>query len=158
MRFQVRVTPGAVGLIIVTGSISPLPNSASRTVATAVAVMQWAHGYSGCMGVSISGIQVGSVSVAALLSMSPLRIAVIGRQKSYANFASNTAIYASAPAMCARANNRAFSTRVSFLVAARVRMTGFHAGGPVMIQNRPTLVCSAVRLLLLLPPISLISL
>ena len=38
-------------------------------------------GYSGCIGVSFNGVQVGSRSVASLPSMSPLRIAVTGRQK-----------------------------------------------------------------------------
>ena len=50
------------------------------TVVTAPLRMQWAHGYSGCSGVLSSGSQVASRSVLSLPSMSPLRIAVIGRQ------------------------------------------------------------------------------
>ena len=44
--------------------------------------MQCAQGYSGCIGVSSIGCQVASRSVAGLPSMSPLRMAVTGRQKS----------------------------------------------------------------------------
>ena len=76
------VTPGAVGLAIVTSGMSGLPNTVSITVAMLALLMQWAHGYSGCIGVLSIGCQVGSSSVAALSSMSPLRMAVIGRQKS----------------------------------------------------------------------------
>ena len=47
-------------------------------------------GYSGCIGVAFSGTHPASRSVASLSSMSPLRIAVIGRQKLYVNFASQS--------------------------------------------------------------------
>jgi hypothetical protein len=50
--------------------------------ATAVLMMQWAHGYSGCIGVLSIGCHVASRSVAGLSSLSPLRIAVMGRQNS----------------------------------------------------------------------------
>jgi len=40
----VRVTPGAVGLVMAIGPIGPLPSSDFSTVATAAAVMQCAHG------------------------------------------------------------------------------------------------------------------
>src|SRR5580704_19308782 len=56
------------------------PIIASMTVATAVLTMQWAHGYSGCSGVTSIGSHDGIRSVSGLPSMSPLRIAVIGRQ------------------------------------------------------------------------------
>jgi len=39
------------------------------------------EGYSGCIGVALNGVQAASRSVASLPSMSPLRMAVIGRQK-----------------------------------------------------------------------------
>ena len=48
---------------------------------TAPALMQCAHGYSGCIGMSIRGSQPASSVVASLPSMSPFRIAVSGRQK-----------------------------------------------------------------------------
>ena len=54
--------------------------------------MQCAHGYSGCIGVLSIGCHVASRSVAELPSISPLRIAVIGRQNSYLYFASSTAM------------------------------------------------------------------
>jgi len=52
------------------------------TAPTAADSMQWAHGYSGCIGVSMNGSQEASRSVASLPSMSPLRMAVIGLQNS----------------------------------------------------------------------------
>jgi hypothetical protein len=52
------------------GPIGPLPNSDFSTVATAAAVMQCAHGYSACMGVSIKGAHAGLWIVSALPSMS----------------------------------------------------------------------------------------
>jgi hypothetical protein len=53
----------------------------SITAAAAALRMQWAQGYSGCMGVASSGCQVASISVSGFPSESPLRIAVTGRQK-----------------------------------------------------------------------------
>jgi ammonia channel protein AmtB len=76
------VTPGAVGLVIVTSSTSAVPKMVSIADATAVLMMQWAHGYSGCIGVLSIGCHVASRSVAGLSSLSPLRIAVMGRQNS----------------------------------------------------------------------------
>src|SRR5437867_9009127 len=84
---QRRTTPGAPGLVIVTsGKVGP--NSDSTTAAIAAEVMQWAHGYSGCSGVSISGSQSATGRMAPL----PLRMAVIGRQRLYVYLASNTAM------------------------------------------------------------------
>jgi hypothetical protein len=56
-------------------------NSARSTSPRAPARMLCALGYSGCIGLSISGVHPGSTSVAGLSSRSPLRIAVTGRQK-----------------------------------------------------------------------------
>lgn len=52
---HLRITPGAVGLVIIALEIASAPTSESKTVATAAEVMQWAQGYSGCGGVSING-------------------------------------------------------------------------------------------------------
>src|SRR5215813_9759752 len=82
-----RTTPGAAELVIVTSG-SCGPTSASTTAAMAAEVMQWAHGYSGWSGVSMSGSQSGIGAIVPL----PLRITVMGRQKLNAYFASKTAM------------------------------------------------------------------
>src|SRR5215813_14677612 len=105
-RVHLRVTPGAVALVMETSGMS-LPNRLCRTTAAAADVMQWAHGYSGCIGVSPSGTHDASRGVAALPVVSALRIAVSGRQKLYAYLASITAMMASLPAMATRASRRA---------------------------------------------------
>src|SRR5262249_4992680 len=64
---------------------------------------------------------------------------------------------ASLVAIATRANRRALSRRSSFLAAASCRTIGFHACGPVTNQKRAIAVCSAVRLVLVRPPTSLIS-
>src|SRR5215470_11556578 len=94
------------------------------TVDTADDVMQCAHGYSGCIGVSPSGTHDASRGVAALPVMSALRIAVSGRQKLYAYLASITAMIASLPAMATRASRRAQSTMSISLAAATWRTMG----------------------------------
>jgi len=81
MLVQRWVTPGAVGLVVAISGMSAVPSAALTTPATLPLTAQWAHGYSGCIGVSAIGCQAGSRSVAALPSRSPLRIAVTGRQK-----------------------------------------------------------------------------
>ena len=81
MLVQERVTPGAVGLVVARRGTGPLPISACSTAPSDAASTQWAQGYSGCIGVSMKGAHVGSRSVASLPSLSPLRIAVTGRQK-----------------------------------------------------------------------------
>src|SRR6266478_7045722 len=108
------VTPGAVGLDITISGISAVPSASSAAVATALLMMQWAHGYSGCIGVLSIGCQVASRSVAALSSISPLRIAVIGRQNAYLYLASKTAIMASAAATEKSAIKRALFSRSIF--------------------------------------------
>src|SRR5437773_1034783 len=109
MLVQLRVTPGAVGLVIAISGTSGLPSDASTTAATVLLRMQCAHGYSGCIGVLSIGCQVASRAVAELPSRSPLRIAVIGRQNSYLYFASNTATSASPSPTATSAMNRALS-------------------------------------------------
>src|SRR3981189_1231884 len=75
------VTPGAVGLVTETSGMSAEPSTDSMTATAAPAWMQWAHGYSGCIGVLSIGCQVASSSVAGLPLMSPLRIAGVGGRK-----------------------------------------------------------------------------
>src|SRR5262252_6168502 len=84
--FHVRVTPPAVGLEVESVSIGLLPSSASMTAASALADTQWAHGYSGCIGVVMNGVQ--PTSCMRDWFPPPLRIAVIGRQNWYVYFAS----------------------------------------------------------------------
>src|SRR5712691_12472398 len=55
--------------------------AALSTVPIVADTMQCAHGYSGCIGVSIKGNHAASRSVASFPSLSPLRMAVTGRQK-----------------------------------------------------------------------------
>ena len=78
-RLKLRVTPGAVGVVILTvGTASP--KKALSTEADDDSEMQWAHGYSGCIG-GDQRLPSGIPLVASFPSMSPLRIAVTGRQK-----------------------------------------------------------------------------
>src|SRR5512132_2910261 len=98
--------------------MSAVPSMASMALATAELTMQWAHGYSGCIGVLSIGCQVASRSVASWPSISPLRMAVIGRQNAYLYLASMTAITASASAAVVTAMKRAVSiTDMSFRIA-----------------------------------------
>ncbi len=92
VRVQWRVTPGKVLLIVLKVGSGSVPTSMRMMVAMVAAIMQCAHGYSGWMGVTISGNHPGSRSVAALSSRSPLRMAVMGRQKLKKYLASKTAI------------------------------------------------------------------
>src|SRR6476469_10247014 len=101
--------PGAVALVIVTGVMSS-PSTPRSTAETAADEMQCAHGYSGCIGVSPSGRHEASRGVELLLVWSAFRIAVTGRHRLYVYLASNTAMYASFPAIDVNANSRAQST------------------------------------------------
>src|ERR1700716_3200843 len=103
------VTPGAVGLVMATPGMSAVPSAVSTAEAIAPLIMQCAQGYSGCIGVLSIGCHVASRSVAALPSMSPLRMAGIGRQNAYLYLASMTAIMASASAAAITAMKRALS-------------------------------------------------
>ena len=78
---HVRRAPPAVELVELSFGTGPVPISATSTAPRAEDTMQWAHGYSGCIGVSMNGVQPGSATVASFLLRSPLRMAVIGRQK-----------------------------------------------------------------------------
>src|SRR3979411_2823534 len=81
MLVQRWVTPGVAGLVSATSGMSTPSSTALTTAATLPLWMQCEQGYSGCIGVLAIGCQVASLSVAGLPSISPLRIAVIGRQK-----------------------------------------------------------------------------
>src|SRR5947209_15153988 len=118
MLVQRWVTPGAVALVVAISGTSTVPSAALTTPATAPLRMQCAHGYSGCIGVLSIGCHAASRSVAELPSISPLRIAVIGRQNAYLYLASMTAIVASASAAVITAMKRALSiTDISFRIA-----------------------------------------
>src|SRR5256885_14262366 len=105
---HVRTAFWAVTLVELSFGLGPLPISAASTAPSDDDTMQCAHGYSGCIGVSMNGVQPGSRVVASLPSW-PLRMAVTGRQKLYWYLASNTAMSASSIAIAATANRRALS-------------------------------------------------
>src|SRR6187455_2381900 len=151
------MTPGTAALVIEMTGTSPAPNSASSTAPTAADEMQCAHGYSGCSGVSSSGNHCGAASVASLPSVAARRIAVIGRQKAYSYFASNTATNESMAATFASANSRARSTVDSDCDDASERTTGFHDAGPVIDQKSAVSVCAPERSSLSLAPSRLTS-
>src|SRR5260370_425111 len=88
------------------------PNRDVRTAAAAPLTVLCAEVYEGKFGVTISGVQVGSDSVAGLRELSPEnRMAVTGRQKLSVYLASQQAMSASAVAMFSSANRRVLSTR-----------------------------------------------
>src|SRR5262249_18422797 len=122
--FHVRIAPAAVWLSELKVGTGPLPSSAWSTAPSDADTMQWAHGYSGCIGVSMNGVQLGSRSVASLPSVSPLRMAVIGRQKLYVYLASKTAVSASSMAIAAIASSRAFAVTSRPGATATERATG----------------------------------
>ena len=95
---QWRSKPGLVGLVATIGVSRWSPNNSARTVAIALLLVECPETYSGCCGVGNSGVHVGSATVWTLLSTSPLRIAVIGRQKFTEYFACQQAMLASADA------------------------------------------------------------
>src|ERR1700730_10519376 len=124
MLVQRWVTPGAVGLVMAISGISAVPSTALTAPATEPLWMQCAHGYSGCIGVGAIGCQVATRSVAGLPSISPLRIAVIGRQKLQWYFASNAAMLASVSPTDTSAINRALSTTLICFAVTNWRMKG----------------------------------
>ena len=77
---HVRIVPAAV-LLEESVWVWAATDLGLSTAPSEAETMQWAHGYSGCMGVSMNGVHPVSRSVASLPSISPFRIAVIGRQK-----------------------------------------------------------------------------
>ena len=105
----------------------------------------------GVLGVSTRDSQVTS-SGSGSRAPPPLRIAVIGRQKRYWYFASNTAMYESASAIDQSASIRAFWGSVRPGLAARDRMTGQCEAEPVTVQNRAASVWLGLRVALDRPP------
>src|SRR2546428_13658638 len=78
---QVRTAPPAVELAELSFGTGPLPISAWRTAPSDPDTMQWAHGYSGCIGVAVNGGPAGSRAVAALPSKAPCAMGVLGRTR-----------------------------------------------------------------------------
>src|SRR3989442_15743214 len=83
---HVRTAPAAAGLAELSIGVGPAPISAASTAPSAPDTMQWAQGYSGCIGVSMNGVQLGSRA-----SSSPLRMAGIGRPRLLADLAADPA-------------------------------------------------------------------
>ena len=89
---QVRVKPGVVGLATVNDTPGWAPNSKLSIVAIAPLITACPEGNSGKFGVGTSGTHVGSGDVNGFLSVSAPWMAVIGRQKLKAYFASQQAM------------------------------------------------------------------
>src|ERR1700752_1997817 len=111
---NVRV-PGRTSEVTLNAVFSP--NAASRMNAAEPLTVEWPEGYSGCAGVpagkkSSHGTQVESGSVLLFLSVSPKRMAVMGRQKTYRYLESQHAIAASAMLTFNNANKCAFSVKL----------------------------------------------
>jgi Peptidase family M28 len=93
------------------------PKIAARIYAAEPLTVEWPDGYSGWAGVpggkkSNHGVHPGSGSVLAFPSVSPPRMAVMGRQKTYRYFESQHAIAASAIARFSKANRCALSVKL----------------------------------------------
>src|SRR5437870_2371463 len=82
-ELKLRVTPGRSSESVVKGVLSEPKKAASTTAAAPLKVL-WPEMYSGNGGVTSSGVQVESLTVSGLPSVSALRMAVMGRQKSKA--------------------------------------------------------------------------
>src|SRR5262245_58893967 len=76
-----RVTPGRSSEVAVKLTLS-VPKNPARAAAAAALTVLCPDVYDGCAGVTISGVQFGSARVSGLPSLSALRMAVTGRQKS----------------------------------------------------------------------------
>src|SRR5512134_46597 len=150
--FHVRTAPPAVELDEPSLGVGPVPISACSTAPSDADKMQCAHGYSGCIGVSMKGVQPESRA-----SPSALRMAVIGLQKLKAYFASKTAISASSMAIAAKAKKRALSVTSRPGAFATERATGQYTAGAVASQNFAMAVCSCVRLEPFIAPSALTS-
>src|SRR6266545_1567536 len=104
----------------------------------------------------MNGVHNGSCSVSELPSVSPARIAVNGRQNMYVYFASQQAINAFVTAAMPMASKRAALNR--FIELAWLRTFAVHRALADGDQNCAVADCSAVRLVELIRPTSLISL
>src|SRR5512132_2562192 len=101
-------------------------------------------------------VHAGSGSVLELPSVSPARMAVTGRQNMYVYFASQQAIKALVTAAMPMASKRAAVNRSSEL--ARLRTFAVHRALADGDQNNAVADCSAVLLVSVARPRSLISL
>ena len=104
----------------------------------------------------MNGVHAGSGSVSELPSVSPARMAVTGRQNMYVYFASQTAINAFVTAAMPMASKRAAVKRSIEL--ARLRTFAVHSALAEGDQNSAVADCSAVRLVSVARPRSLLSL
>src|SRR5579864_2099369 len=107
--------PGRISDVTLNGVSSP--NIPARIYAAEPLTVECPDGYSGCAGVpggraSNHGIQAGSGDVPGFPSVSPARMAVMGRQKTYRYLESQHAIAASAIATFSKANRCAFSDKL----------------------------------------------
>src|SRR3989441_4144070 len=104
----------------------------------------------------MKGVHAGSGSVLELPSVSPARMAVTGRQNTYVYFASQQAINAFVTAAMPMASKRAALNRSIEL--AKLRTLALHSALADGDQNSAVADCSAVRLVSVARPRSLISL
>src|SRR5438309_2311925 len=117
------------------------PNAAARTYAAEPLTVECPDGYSGCGGVpdgkaSSHGVHPVSGSVLAFPSVSPRRIAVIGRQKTYRYLESQQAIPASAMVTFSNANKCAFSVKLKPRLTDISDATRFQMTAAFPAQNR----------------------
>src|SRR5258706_13902789 len=115
-----RTTPSITSESILNDVASP--KKFASTLPAAPLMQEWPEGYSGCGGVTSSGVQA-SASVPALPSVAANGIAVTGRQKTYSYFASKQPIRASAMAMFTKASKRLDSDNVRWRSAASATAT-----------------------------------
>src|ERR1700729_2628250 len=107
--------PDRISDVTLNGGMSS--NMAARMYAAEPLTPECPDGGSGCAGVpggkaSNHGVHAESGSVLAFPSVSPSRIAVMGRQKTYRYLESQHAIAASAIARFSKANRCAFSVKL----------------------------------------------
>jgi hypothetical protein len=108
---KLRDCPGNASLVIVMAVFSP--KYWERTRAAAPLAQEWAEGYSGNGGVTISGVHSGSGSVSGFTLRSANAIAVIGRHDTYVYFASQQPIMESDMARFTCASGRAVCNRLN---------------------------------------------
>src|SRR5688572_5227430 len=96
-------------------------------------------------GAGSSGVQAVSPIVRGLPSLSPSRMAVIGRQKAWNRFSFQQLMSVSAPATLSIANNRASSTKLSPWVWEIVRNVRLSISNGLTLKKRATASCSGLR-------------
>ena len=98
-----------------------------------------------------SGVLFGSPTVRWLPSLSPSRMAVIGRQKAWKRFTFQQLMIVSAPATLSIPNNRASSTRLSPSVSEIVRNVRLNSSNGLTLKKRAMASCSGLRWLFTAP-------